>query len=290
MARSTTSRPDAEPSPIRFAMALPRARGHRGMDVFFSGLLDGLDTELQAAGGHLELLIVTSADEELTALRRWADRRLVAGVVLADLREDDPRLDLCREVGLPAVLVGVNDHPEYGGVRVDNEGATRLAVDYLVGLGHRSIGRVSGPARLRHTQQRDAAFAEALHAAGATGRTLEGDYGEASGYRATTELLTDVVAPTAIVYDNDVMAAAGLQCAAELGVSVPRELSLLAWDDSAVSRLTTPPLSVVSRDVRRLGALTAQALLAAGRGQVARLTLPSDAMVVARGTTSAAPR
>lgn len=259
------------------------------MDVFFSGLLDGIDAMLNTAGAVLDLLIVATPQEELAALAQWAQAGDVEGVVLADLSEGDSRPARCRELGLRAVLVGVNNHPDFGGVSVDNDGAMRLALSYLLGLGHRSIGRVSGPHRLQHTKARDDAFVAELAAAGGVGSVLEGDYGETSGFEATSRFLEASPRPTAIVYDNDVMAAAGIEAAAAAGLRVPEDLSILAWDDSAISRLAEPPLSVVSRDVRKLGVLVATALLADQTGDPPRLELRSDAQVVARASTAPAP-
>ena len=67
------------------------------------------------------------------------------------------------------------------------------------------------------------------------------------------QLLTGSRVPTAVVYDNDLMAIGGLAAAKELGVAVPDQLSVIAWDDTAVARLATPPLSVVTVDVHGLG-------------------------------------
>lgn len=271
-------------------MAVLRAPGHRGMDVFFSGLLDGMDPVLQAAGAAIELLIVGSPEEERVALRRWAEAGLVGGVVIADLVEDDPRPTLCRELGMPAVALGGCDDEATSAVLVDNAAAMRLGVAHLTGLGHRRLGRVSGPSRLRHTRQRDLAFAEELAARGASSETLEGDYTEERGYRATAGMLARPDRPTAIVYDNDEMAIGGLRAARDAGLAVPGDLSVLAWDDSSVSRLADPPLSVISRDVHELGGLTARALLAAAAGDLVHLVHDADAQVITRRSTGPAPR
>lgn len=267
-------------------MVLLRAPGYRGMDVFFSGLLDGIDAALQSHDARIELLIVPTAADELAALRRWAADGLVDGVVIADLGDDDPRPALCRELGLPAVALGGCDDPETSTVVVDNAAAMRLAVEFLTGLGHRSIGRVSGPSRLRHTRQRDAEFWSALGQRDAVGHLVEADYGERSGYDATADLLARPDRPTAIVYDNDVMAVAGLRAAEDVELRVPQDLSIVAWDDSAPSRLARPALSVLSRDVHELGGLTGQALLASASGERVELTHSADAQVIARASTA----
>jgi DNA-binding LacI/PurR family transcriptional regulator len=89
---------------------------------------------------------------------------------------------------------------------------------------------------------------------------IDTDFSGEAGARATRTLLSAPEPPTAIIYDNDIMAVAGLGVAAELGIAVPGELSLLAWDDSALCEITHPPLSAMHRDVQALGA-TATALL-----------------------------
>ena len=76
----------------------------------------------------------------------------------------------------------------------------------------------------------------------------------------TRRLLAHRERPTAVVYDNDLMAVAGLGVAAEMGISVPEELSIVAWDDSVLCRLVRPSLTAVSRDVEGSGAQVARML------------------------------
>lgn len=272
----------------RFGIVLRRAPGYRGMDVFFSGLIDGMDDVLVSHHADLVLLIVPTLEEELAALTRWHQQSLVDAVLIADLTPEDPRVALCLSLGLPAVALGGSDCDQISAVEVDNAAAMTLAVRFLTGLGHRHIGRVSGPARLRHTRVRDEAFRAELTAHGAAGRALEGDYGAESGLTRTRELLAAKDRPTAILYDNDVMAVAGLEVAAELGLSVPADLSILAWDDSAVSRLASPPLSVVSRDVHELGGTTARALLERVAEGPVHFRHGPDAQVIERHSTARA--
>ena len=75
-------------------------------------------------------------------------------------------------------------------------------------------------------------------------------------------LLTSARPPTAIVYDNDVMAVAGVAVATELGVAVPGSLSIVAWDDSPLCQLLHPPLTALTRDTFAFGASAARSLLA----------------------------
>lgn len=110
---------------------------------------------------------------------------------------------------------------------------------------------------------RTAAFDEAARALELAGAwQVATDYSGEAGARATRSLLTAAAPdrPTAIVYDNDIMAVAGLAVAAEMGLSVPDDVSLLAWDDSQLCRITHPPLSAMSHDVHGFGAEAARTL------------------------------
>lgn len=272
----------------RFALAIQRSDAPHGTNPFYEALTAGMEEALDEHGATVVLRLFDSPTAELEAYTSWAEGGDVDGAVIVDLVDGDPRLDRCRALGLPFVVLGGAAPTDASLVEVDNSAAMTMAVEFLVELGHREIARVSGPARLTHTLERTEAFEVALHEAGVTGRSLEADYSMESGARATRELLSGAgTRPTAIVYDNDLMALAGLDVARELDLTVPEQLSLLAWDDSPPCRLAEPPLSVVSRDVHELGALLARVLLDIHGGQFRRVSHAASAQIIPRGSTSA---
>lgn len=114
------------------------------------------------------------------------------------------------------------------------------------------------------------------------------DYSGEQGARATRRLLSGSLRPTAIVYDNDVMAVAALSVTQEMGVAVPGELSLVAWDDSELCRLVHPALTAVSRRVMEYGERAATALLSLIDGAAVPDILLPPPSLVPRGST--APR
>ncbi|MFF1528302.1 LacI family DNA-binding transcriptional regulator [Cellulomonas sp. NPDC058312] len=278
--------PDRHGPGVRVGLALLPADDDGTLEPFYADLLAGMEEALDARGASVFVHVVPDLDAELVAYRRWAREGLVDAVVISDLVDSDPREQACRDLGLPSVLLGGEPGDGRWVVDYDNDGAMRTAVAFLADLGHRRIGWVSGPQRYRHTQVRAAAFAEAVAAAGAQGVHREGDYGEASGAAGTAELLALPEPPTAIVYDNDLMPLAGLREAERRGVRVPQDLSVLAWDDSANVRISHPPLSVVSRDVHELGALTAEVLLRAVEGGAPGTTRTPGVRVVPRDSTA----
>ena len=284
--------PPQQSEPIIVGAVLRSSTRFRGIEPFYSEFIAGLEDTLRGANGSVLVHIADSLEQEIASYRRWAASGNVSAIVVHDLTENDDRAAILHDLGLPALLLGDPLHTNTAGVatlEVDNFQAVILAVNYAVGLGHRRIGRVAGPGQLVHTGVRATAFAEAIAANGATALTVTGDYSEQSGFDGTRELLTGPQRPTMILFDNDLMAIGGLAYAQQAGLAVPEELSLLAWDDSSLCRLSNPPLSVMRRDVHWLGAAAAEMVqeLLAGRSPG---TIPAPApQVVARGTTAPPP-
>lgn len=242
------------------AVGLVLARPLRllGIEPFFMEFIGGIDERLAERDLSVLLHVVTTHDDEIATYRRWAAHHLVDAVTVVNRTDDDHRPAVLQELGLPAVLVGAPAEAcDLPAVRTDDAGPMREAVAYLLGLGHRRIARVSGPANLLHTRARSAAMREVC----AEAVILEGDYSEEAGAKLTAELLDREDRPTAILYDNDVMAVAGLAAAAERGVAVPDQLSLIAWDDSTLCRLAVPPLTTMSVDVHQFGRAVAESVL-----------------------------
>ncbi|GAA1695181.1 LacI family DNA-binding transcriptional regulator [Glycomyces endophyticus] len=245
-------------------IALRRSARTLGIEPYFMELISGIEATLSAASFGLTLQIVDSLDAELEVYRRWWAERRVDGILLCDIGVDDPRLDRVADLGLPAVAVG---GPVQGArlpaVWHDDAEPCRDVLEYLHALGHRRIARVAGLPHLLHTAIRDRAYAETAAGLGfASVTTVHCDYTGEESARVTRRLLTAPGRPTAIVFDNDVMAVAGLGVAHELGIAVPGGLSIVAWDDSPLCRLTHPALTSLTRDITAYGAQCAQALLA----------------------------
>ncbi|AQT74745.1 LacI family transcriptional regulator [Streptomyces sp. fd1-xmd] len=149
-------------------------------------------------------------------------------------------------------------------VRADDAGAMAQVLDHLHGLGHRRIVHIAGLPGLAHTVRRmESLRVEAERRGLDPGhvRSVVTDYSDAEGAAATRRVLAEPQAPTALVYDNDVMAVAGSAVAAELGIPVPDRLSIVAWDDSALCRVTHPRLTALVRDTAGFGRLAAEELL-----------------------------
>ena len=271
------------------AVGLVLARPARllGVEPFFMEFIAGIEERLAERDLSVLLHVVADHEAEIAAYRRWAGRGLVDAIVVVNPVVDDPRPAVLSGLGLPAVVVG--DDPLLPAVRTDHAGPMAEALGHLLDLGHRRIARVTGPAALQHTQARTAALVAGCAAAGVEPVIVEGDYSEEAGAKLTTALLNRQEPPTAILYDNDVMAVAGLAAAAELGVAVPSQLSLVAWDDSTLCRLASPALTTMSVDVHQFGVSVAESVLERIDGVPVVPRWSPTARYIARGTTAPSP-
>ncbi|WP_329485304.1 LacI family transcriptional regulator [Kitasatospora sp. NBC_01246] len=244
-------------------LVLARPAHQLGLEPFYMEFISGIESVLAERSATLLLRLVRDREQEIAVHRTWWRARRVGGAVLVDLTEADPRVPAVAALGLPAVAAG---HPTLAGgalaaVWTDDCAAVEDAVRYLAMLGHRRLARVGGDPALGHTAIRTRALEAVAEQLGLEPpRSLPTDFSGRAGARATRMLLASADRPTAIIYDNDIMAVAGIAVAAELGLRVPTDLSLIAWDDSQLCRLTHPPLSAMSHDVHGYGALVARTL------------------------------
>ncbi|MDH2430221.1 LacI family DNA-binding transcriptional regulator [Sphaerisporangium sp. TRM90804] len=252
-------------------LALCRPARVLAVEPFFMELVSGIEGELSARSCALMLQVVADHDAEMAVYRRWWGEARVDGAILVDLHFADARVREMESLGMPAVVLG---HPSEAGALVpvwsDDGAAVRETVAHLAALGHRRVARVAGLPELVHTALRDRAFDHAcaeLGLACADTVTVHTDYTGEEGARATRRLLSAPRRPTAVLYDNDIMAVAGLSAAREMRLDVPDDLSIVAWDDSALSRVVRPPLTALSRDIAAYGAHAARRLLALIAGE-----------------------
>ncbi|MFC4245387.1 LacI family DNA-binding transcriptional regulator [Gryllotalpicola reticulitermitis] len=268
-------------------IVLRRSPRQLAAEPFYGELIGGMEETFEPRGLHVLMQVVDGMPRELESYRHWARTGVVRGVVLVDLVTRDPRPALLAELGLPGIILGEPDDPSLlPALRTDGYGPIRDAVSRLAELGHRRIARVAGPATLKHTLERTRGFIDATTELSMEALLEEGDYSAETGAAATARLLRAADPPTAIVYDNDSMAIAGLSVAREFGVEVPHRLSILAWDDSQHCRLARPAVSAMSYDVHQRGQLAARTLLDVLDGAAPRDVWSEPPVLVERGSTA----
>jgi DNA-binding LacI/PurR family transcriptional regulator len=259
---------------------------------WFADMLDGLSPALHAGGKHMLLgdgRIDRMMDDELTwsFLELGVDGFVVAGSV--------PASKAIVEVAsrIPTVAVGGLDLdlPHVDVLANDNHLGATLAVRHLLDLGHTRIAHVSGgiggASALRRT-----AYVEVMRDAGHGANILveDGDMTEDGGFRASIRLLSRPDRPTAVFAANDLSCVGALSAAAELGIRVPDQLSLVGFDNSALARLRALWLTSVDGAADEMGRQAARTLLARiATPDAPRTTRLMPPRLEIRGSTGPAP-
>ncbi len=188
----------------------------------------------------------------------------VDGLLLVSAGQSSDRLRHVVETGPPMVIVDRElDDLGVSLVMVDNHEGGRLAARYLIGLGHRRIGVIAGADTLRPSARRLDGFREELGLAGVELRDeviARGGFRAAEGRAAMQTLLLLPDRPTAVFAENDLMALGAMSAIHAAGLRIPEDISIVGFDDVALSDLSTPGLTTISQPVRDI-ATTAMRLL-----------------------------
>jgi len=155
--------------------------------------------------------------------------------------------------GIVTVAVGVGDGAEVPIVGMDNLGGGALATEHLLGLGHRTVHHVAGPAGQPESRDRQLGWSRSLAAVGAPiPAVLPGDWSPRSGYEMGQRLADDPEL-TAVFCANDQMALGVLRALSEVGRRVPAEVSVVGFDDIPEAPFMIPPLTTVRQDFAEVG-------------------------------------
>jgi LacI family repressor for deo operon, udp, cdd, tsx, nupC, and nupG len=248
---------------------------------FFSGVIQGIEG-VAFAEGYQVLLGESQNDQarldSYAAMLRskTADGLILLGAALPSQIPDKTPLVLACEY--------FPDH-RIPAIRIDNETAAREATAHLIGLGHRRIGKISGPAGNQLSRDRLSGYRSALETAGLAydeNLIAEGQFDVESGHRAMIRLLDLPEPPTAVFSASDEMAIGALKAAREHGRRVPEDLSLIGFDGIRFADFCDPPLTTMVQPNVEIGAAAARmmiGMLRGGEAPAGDIVLPASLLV-----------
>ncbi|ROS73336.1 LacI family DNA-binding transcriptional regulator [Cellulomonas sp. PhB143] len=226
---------------------------HRLARTGESRTVEGVVEAARALGLTVTLVdVLAPTTHDMTEAVAQLNHQSIDGLVI--IRSE---LSATENLLLPARLpVVVSDSRLLGSrpaVGTDQGQGSRLLVEHLLGLGHRTVHHLAGPAESGPAQERRDVWAQVLRAAG---RPVpphgEGDWTAQAGYAWGAGLDLDDV--TAVFCANDEMAAGVVRALHERGVRVPQEVSVVGFDDVALAGYLWPPLTTVRQDFQKIGA------------------------------------
>ena len=261
---------------------------------FFPELVKSIERAAFERGYDL-ILSNTNYEAERTSsyMQRLIERK-VAGVALMTSELDIALVDELARRRVCVVFLDLGSAGQcMNNIVVDYDTGIEEAIAHLVALNHREIAFVGGPRHLRSALKRLDAFRASLarHLPEASPQIYEGDFKLDGGRLAARALVQrGRELPTAVVVANDMMALGVMQEFREAGVEVPRDISIVGFDDIAFAALAAPPLTTVSLPREELGRRAVEALVASiEHSEQQGLDIHIATHLVVRASTARAP-
>jgi len=234
-----------------------------GTNPYFAELARGIEDYCERNGYCVILCNSDDNPEKQRSYLRVLLEKRVDGLIVSSVGGERGLAGLA-EVRAPMVIVDRDlEGITADLVRIDHELGAYLATRHLLDLGHRHIACICGPAQTSVAQMRLAGYHRAMREARIEveeGWVVESDFASPGGYHAAVVLLQDNP-PTAIFAGNDLIGIGALRAAAERGVRVPDDLSVIGFDDIEMSRYVYPALTTVGQSILQLGEMAAEVLL-----------------------------
>ncbi|MFU0832334.1 MAG: HTH-type transcriptional repressor CytR [Oscillospiraceae bacterium] len=235
-------------------------------NVFVTQIITQME-EILRSKGYSIMICDCHTDEQLECEAvRFLIGKMVDGIVNMPVCQDGKHLKPAIDKNIPIVLIdrpieslaGIADS-----VLIDNTAASKMAISYLIERGHRDIGIIIGPEQVFTSKQRLKGYFDAFSAHGFTvnqENVFYSDYTVQGGHESMRQLLQNRNC-TAVFVTNYEMTLGAVIAANEMGLKIPDDISLIGFDNMEISRVTHPPLTIVTQPLEQIGTHVAKRLL-----------------------------
>lgn len=227
---------------------------------FVSGILE------VASRSKYGLLLWTTPDEDQEVLR-MTQQGFIDGLVLMEVRLEDPRVTMLKEQNYPFTMIGhCRENDGINFVDLDFDYALHTCVEYLAGLGHRHIGFINHSPRLLETNtgyvvRAEKAFQDAIAEGQLQGTACPCESNAQAGYDAINILLAKDPALTAVVTSNAWVSGGITRALNDRGLEIPRDISLVGVVSPHIAEMSTPLLTAVDFPFNEMGRMGADMLI-----------------------------
>jgi DNA-binding LacI/PurR family transcriptional regulator len=257
-------------------------------DPFAGEVVSGIE-EFALSHDYSVILAACHADpeRELRAVHALQQRR-VDGILVMASRIGALYLPMLSEMKVPIILINSHHPGEFiYSVTIDNAGGARLATKHLTGLGHTRIGYIGDKFGFQSDMERQAGYRETLEESGLgfePDLVAHGDGTPEGGLNAMRRLLSLAERPTAVFCYNDREAIGAMRAVREHSLRVPRDVSIVGFDDLFLSSYTDPPLTTVRQPKREMGLLAGRMLQRLLGGEKPDNKVASGALIIRQST------
>lgn len=225
---------------------------------FFPALISGAEYECRTNGMELIMNHLDKRSPNYQEEVRWLLNDKASAVILLGTELLDEDIDLIRGMKCPFVVIDYF-HTEYSfdSVMSTNADSARMAVEYLIGKGHKEIGYLRGNFRIKPFRSRASGYLSAMQKASlpvkdyymvTVSANMDGACEDMDAYLKKKPKL-----PTAFFADNDVIALGAMKAMSKHGIRIPEDISIIGFDDVSYSSISTPPLTTLRVPKQELG-------------------------------------
>lgn len=252
IARSLASR-----STKTIGVIMPHSTDQVFVNPFFTEVMRGIGVSALKRGYYVLFSTGSSSEEEYKATCRLVDEKRVDGLILLTSRMGSKTIDCLVRKRFPFVVVGKPSNiTDVNWVDNDNVEACYYATEHLIKLGHKRIGFIGGEFSYVFMGERFKGYKKALDAHGIvfSKELLSlGEFVEDGGFNAAKKLMELKNKPTAIVVADDLMAIGAMKAIKAKGLAIPRDISIIGFNDTPLASYIDPPLSSMEIFVYDLG-------------------------------------
>lgn len=224
-------------------------------DFTYASFIEGAELEARRQGYFLLTASAPNAETFATLVNQLLASRRTEGLLVITPKVEPHHVRIPRYVS--AVFIGANPKLDWiASVTLDDENAGYMATEHLIQLNHTHIAQITGPIAEESSQGRMRGYQAALNAAGIPFQRrfiYEGDWSATSGYMAVQDFLEQENAPSAIFAQNDRMAVGAIRALRDAGRHVPKNISVIGFDDMPLASYFDPPLTTILQDTYRMG-------------------------------------
>jgi LacI family transcriptional regulator len=244
-------------------LVIPRSVHTFFTDPYFSRLTQGVAQACNLHDYTLSLFLFHTVDDDRKLFPRVSRKGFLDGVIVQATPEGDAFIPQLSKGNIPFIVAGRPHWTEgVSYMDVDNVNGAYTAVAHLIHLGHRRIATITGPLSTSVAKDREVGYRKAMSDRGFSVNgdlIVESDFTENGGYNAAKRLLRQK--PDAIFVASDTMTLGAMRALREAGLSIPRDIAIVGYDDLPPARYANPPLTTIRQPILRFGIKAVEALL-----------------------------
>ncbi|TAH68622.1 MAG: LacI family transcriptional regulator [Anaerolineaceae bacterium] len=234
---------------------------------FFPLMMDGIEKECSTHGFEILFNLLDQQEDDYVEQVNWMLNDTTSAIILLGTELSDDDVEIFKKASCPLVTLDFwcNDM-SFNGLTINNMDSSRMAVEYLIGKGHREIGYLRGSFRIKAFSERALGYRTALHNAEIPVKseyritlptTVDGAYTKMLQYLTSN----NAILPTAYFADNDLIAMGAIRALQKMGYRIPDDISIIGFDDLPFSEIASPPLTTVRVPKQEMGRLAVRKLI-----------------------------